>query len=145
MASNGAQQTLVAFFSERAAKWISEYGIDPNALDPDEVEELSKGQRKRLWSAQIDWVNSIVEIDGIEYEYREGFPLVPGFEKGCDEYYLGTKDATGANSSSVFQELRVACSSCDGKGQGEDGDECESCDGEAELIFDLDFESGKYL
>ena len=137
-------EKLIAHFSTQAANWLLEFGIDPEPIDGKAAKKLSAADKGRVWSAMADWVGASVTIDGQEINYRYGFPLVPGYEPDCDDYLLGAKPSDQVNGSIAFLELRIPCDECNGDGADEDGDDCTECDGEAEKIYDLDFQTGRY-
>ena len=138
-----AQNILKQHFSAAAKHWISEYEISSTPLTEGQVLALSLTDRDKVWSAMQDWVSSQEDIDGKTYEYRYGFPLVPGYEPGCDDYYLGNR-TSDTDSSVIFGELRVFCQECSGEGVDEEREDCEACEGEGEMIYDLDFASGSF-
>ena len=130
-------------FEAIARSWLNKYKIKPEPISEEEVLELSEPQQRMVWTARADWVSARETINGEEIEFRQGFPVVPGFDEGFDDYYLGEVDCSGLDGSEIFQELRFICSGCEGDGEVDD-DECESCFGDAEFIYELSTETGAF-
>ena len=141
--SFSSMQSLQHHFSSVAKKWITDFKISPTPLTEAQVLALPQQDQSKIWSSMQDWVSASQEIDGREIEYRYGFPLIPGYSPGSDDYYLG-ESTPETDNSVTFLELRVLCDECAGYGTDEEGEECEGCEGEGEMILELDMNSGLF-
>lgn len=143
MSQNSSVQQLTTHLIEKVREWKSTFVIELELSEQD-VSALPAGELKNIWSAHEDFVSTAYVSDEGQISFQGGFPIIPGYHPGCNRYYLGRKPPGGLDSSGVFQEFRLECPTCEGDCFDAAGDECQECEGEGELIFDLDVMSATY-
>jgi hypothetical protein len=110
--------------------YVKKWKISSESISKHEALEISNTSPGRVFSVIRDWMTPAEGPIS-----KMGFWLSPGFSPDCDDYYESSRDFDGPINS-PHTEIRFGCSPCDTEGEV-NGEVCEACDGEQELVLDL--------
>ena len=119
---------------EELSSYLKKWQISSESLTSDEAAKIADSSPDTIFSVIRDWSTP---SDGPIS--RQGFWLSPGFDPECDDYYESQVNFEG-QIGSPFTEIRFECSDCGATGSIDDED-CEPCEAEGEIVFNLVWDS----
>jgi hypothetical protein len=127
--------------------WIETNDIKFSSWE--ELGELLKNglDEAKIWTLEDLWDDYIFNLsNGTETSYRgSGYlPYFEGYPDNDETQYAISSKATTAGDGSVFNEVLITCNSCvDEDGDADPDSDCEFCQGEIEVRFELQ-QDGNY-
>jgi hypothetical protein len=116
---------------QRLKGWVAKYQVSNEPVSAEEVQEIAQSGQGSIFSLIGDWRNPTGHVNKV------GFWLESGFWPGCDAYYQGKVAVEPGDYVGPDTELHTNCNNCFADDSQDPDEDCEACDGEAEIIFDL--------
>lgn len=133
--------------AQQYKQWFEKYDI--RFVSWEELGELLKDglDEQRIWTWDDMWDSVPFTLStGDETTYRGGgyLPYFEGYPDSDETHYAISPKALSSEDSSILDQVLLTCISCVDEDGDEDPDpDCEFCEGELEVRFDLK-EDGTY-
>jgi hypothetical protein len=138
---------ILAALATEYKQWFEEYEIE--FVSWKELGELLKGglDEGRIWTLEDLWDGyhfTLSNGDEITYRGSGYLPFFGGYPASDETQYAISETALSSSDKSVFNQVLIPCVSCVDEDGDEDSDpDCEFCEGQLEVRFDLN-QDGTY-
>jgi hypothetical protein len=132
-----SERTELQKYVEELQLFVDTFAPSSVAIEEQEASAINESSPNTLISITDRFRSPASSVQSL------GAILELGFILGCDGYLVAknafSAEQVGSPDQTPATEVTFSCSACEGEGM-QDEDDCESCGGEGEILFELNWD-----